>query len=107
MDWTRAMGILILDEGVVIRAYPNAEDRTDIEANAGITVGAIVRLPGTGRWTFDEPMRRSLGIRDAPDFESDLEAGKNLREHLPPLSEVREKIRDLLRKHHTGNNGRG
>ena len=94
---TRSMGILLLDEGVVIRAYPNAEERTDIEVNAGIVVGAIVRVSDTGRWQYDESMRQALGITDNPDFENDLEAGKNLRHHLPPLPQVREVISALLR----------
>ena len=90
---TRAMGILIMDEGVTIRAYPNADDRTDVELAPGTAAGAIVRDPATGRWRYDQVMRRALGIKDDPDFATDYEAGGKLEEFLPPLSQILAFIR--------------
>ena len=97
MDWTRSMGILFFDQGVVIRAYPNEEDRTDIEVNAETKVGAIVRHSKTGKWRYTESLRVMLGLEDDPEFDSDLDAGKELAAYLPPLSQVRDNIRALLR----------
>ena len=97
MDWTRSMGILLIDQGVVLRAYPNTEDRTDIEVNAGTKVGAIVRDSKTGKWRYTESLRVLLGLEDDPEFDSDLDAGKKLAAYLPPLAQVRENIRALLR----------
>ncbi len=45
---TRAMGILVIGEGVTIRAYPQTEDRTAIELAPDNHVGNIVRDPESG-----------------------------------------------------------
>ena len=87
----RAVGILVIEEGVIIRAHPTTEDRTDITvAPNDVIAGAIIRDPATGRWRYDETARRALGINGDPDFATDIEAGRELQEHLPPLPQVRE-----------------
>ena len=92
----RTLGILILDEGVILHAQVETEDRTRIEVNGEIPVSAIVRDSDTGRWRYDQSMRRALGIDTNPDFTSDLEAGNALQDCLPPLQQLREFIRGLL-----------
>ena len=89
----RAMGILVIDEGVIIRAYPETENRTEIELAPSVMVGAIVRNPKTGRWQYDDAMRMALGITKNPDFATDLEAGKRLLDFLPPLPQINAMVR--------------
>ena len=89
MDPTRAMGHLLIGEGVIIRAHPQTDDRTAIELAPDIFVGSIIRDSTTMRWRYDDQLRSALGITGNPDFETDAKAGGALREHLPPLSQVR------------------
>ena len=89
MDPTRAMGILLIGEGVIIEAYPETNDRTAIELAPGIFVGSIVRDSATERWRYDDELRSALGISANPNFETDAKAGGELRRHLPPLSQIR------------------
>ena len=77
MDPTRAMGILVLDD-VIIRAYPQTEDRTAI-VMAETIVGNIVRDPETKQWRYDEQLRMALGIKSNPSFDTDAKAGNALR----------------------------
>lgn len=88
----RALGTLVIDEGVIIRAYPDGDDRTIIEVAPSLIAGAIVRNPQTGRWRYDSEMRAFLGIVGDPDFPTDHEAGDELEEWLPPLSQVRARV---------------
>ena len=92
----RAMGILVFDEGVIIRAYPVSDERTDIELAPSTRVGAIVRDLGTGLWRYDEELRTALGIREDPRFDTDYEAGNALEDHLLPLHQVNLFARGLL-----------
>ena len=94
----RSLGTLIIGEGVIIRAEPATEDRTDIQVAPDTIVGAIVHDSETGRWRYDETMRMALGITENPDFATDAEAGKKLREFLPPLSQINA----LTRPDHKG-----
>ena len=91
----RSIGTLIIDQGVIIRARPVNDDRTEIELAPDIDAGAIVRDPETGRLYYDVQMREILGIVETPDFETDLEAGNRLNEFLPPLSQVNAKARQI------------
>ena len=95
---TRAVGTLIIDKGVIVRAFPEDENRTWVELAPGIDAGCIVRDLGTGKWHYDSQMRTVLGITKNPQFDTDGEAGDSLQDYLPPLSELnelgRQKIRD-------------
>ena len=82
----RSLGTLIIDQGVIIRAGPVNDGRTEVELAPDIEAGAIVRDPETGRWYYDIQMIAVLGIGQTPDFETDQEAGDRLDEFLPPLS---------------------
>ena len=93
---TRAMGILVFGEGVIIRAYPQTEDRTAIELAPDNHVGNIVRDPESGRWRYDEQLVRALGLDGDPWFDTDYKAGDALRSHLPPLAKVNAIARGLL-----------
>ena len=95
---TRAMGILVIDEGVIIRAYPQTEDRTAIELAPDTLVGNIVRDPESGRWRYDEQLVNALGLDGNPWFDTDYEAGGALRSHLPPLAQVNAFARGLLQR---------
>lgn len=92
----RSMGILVIGEGVTIRAYPQAEDRTAIELAPDTPVGNIVRDPESGRWRYDEQLVNALGLDGNPWFDTDLKAGRALRSHLPPLAQVNAFARGLL-----------
>ena len=92
----RSIGTLIIDQGVIIRAGPVNDDRTEVELAPDIDAGAIVRDPETGRWYYDIQMREVLGIVQTPDFETDQEAGDRLDEFLPPLSQVNAKVRQIV-----------
>ena len=87
---TRAVGTLIIDQGVIIRAFPEDENRTWVELAPGIDAGYIVRDLGTGKWYYDSQIRAMLGITKNPHFETDGEAGDSLQDFLPPLSELNE-----------------
>ena len=102
MDPTRAMGILVFDEGVIIRASPQTEDRTAIELAPNTHVGNIVRDPESGRWRYDEQLVKALGIDSNPQFDTDYEAGSALRSHLPPLAQVNAFARGLLSSRQDG-----
>lgn len=95
---TRAMGILVIDEGVIIRAHPQTEDRTAIELAPDILVGNIVRDPESGRWRYDEQLVNALGLDGNPWFDTDLKAGRALKGHLPPLAQVNAFARGLLQR---------
>ena len=99
-DGRRAMGILVIDKGVIIRAFPATESRTDIEIAPDHRAGAIVCDALTGRWRYDDVMRNALGIKADPDFATDAEAGQRLKDYLPPLSQVNAFVR-------RGNEGHG
>ena len=86
MDLTRAMGTILFKEGVILRAYPLEENRTEIELAPNIRIGAIVRDPETGRWRYDDALRTALGIVKAPEFTTDCEAAESLEEFIPSLS---------------------
>ena len=86
---TRAMGTLKIGGGLVVRAVPQQEDRTDITLTGDIDAGAIVRDPDSGRWRYDDKMREVFGIGDNPDFATDGEAGKKLRKLLSPVEWAR------------------
>ena len=88
LDLTRARGTLFFDEGVIIRAYPVAPDRTEIELAPERDAGAIVQDSRTGRWRYDARLRANFGIAEDPDFPTDLEAGNRLPDFLGPLSEI-------------------
>lgn len=92
----RAMGTIVFDEGVEMRAYPEAEDRTEIEVAPGIRPGAIVHNYKTRRWRYDDMLRTTLGIRGNPDFPTDIEAADRIQEFLPPLSEVHAFIMSII-----------
>ena len=92
----RTLGTLVIDQGVIIRAWPEEEDRTRIEAAPGIDIGAIVKNPQTGRWSYDDELRTFLRIAGDPDFAEDDEAGNRLEELLPPLAELNAVIRERL-----------
>ncbi len=98
---TRSMGTLIIESGVIIRAYPQTEDRTAIELAPESCVGNIVREPDTGQWCYDEQLRKALGIKNNPGFATDKDAGDALRDHLPPLDQVNAFARLLLRRGQT------
>ena len=87
---------MIIDQGVIIRAGPVNDDRTEVELAPDIDAGAIVSDSETGRWYYDVQMREVLGIVQTPDFETDQEAGDRLNEFLPPLSQVNAKVRQIL-----------
>ena len=99
---SRSMGILVIDEGVVIRARPEKEHRTEIEVNDGHRVGEIVRDSTTGRWRYDETMRGALGITENPEFDTDYEAGDRIESYLPPLPQLRQFVLGLIDSRHGG-----
>ena len=78
----RSMGILVIGEGVTIRAYPQAEDRTAIELAPDTPVGNIVRDPESGRWRYDEQLVNALGLDGNPWFDTDLKAGPRIEKPL-------------------------
>lgn len=92
----RSVGILVLGEGVVLRAEPLPEGRTKIMASTGLDVGAIVRDNESGRWSYDAHLRAFLGIEGDPDFGTDAEAGREIPGLIPSLGQVNEKIRRLI-----------
>ena len=94
----RSLGTLIFGDGVIIRAHPEQDDRTGIEVAPGMNAGAIVRDSQTGRWRYDSEMREWLGIIGDPDFATDAEAGGELENWLPPLSQLNAKVVRLLRR---------
>ena len=96
MDLTRAMGIIVMGDGVTIRAYPQTADRTAIELAPDFLVGNIVRDPQSGRWRYDEQLVQALGIDGNPQFDTDYKAGLALKSHLPPLAQVTAFARALL-----------
>ena len=98
----RAMGIIVFDEGVDMRAYPEAKDRTEIEVAPGIRPGAIVHDYETRRWRYDDMLRTTLGIRGNPDFPTDIEAAGRIQEFLPPLSEVHAFIMSIIEARKNG-----
>ena len=91
----RAMGGLVFDE-VIIEAWPDGTDRSEVTLRPDVNAGAIVRDPNTGRWRYDETMRRVLLIDQNPEFETDLEAGQQLREFIN-TTRIREMLQTLLR----------
>ena len=93
----RSAGILLIDGGVIIRAYPEEDDRTKIEVAPSIVIGAIIRDNDTDRWRYDDDMRSFLGIVDNPDFATDVEAGNQLERSIPDLAQVLAKVRAMLR----------
>ena len=92
----RSVGILLTDEGVILRADPLPEGRTEIMASTGLIVGAIVRNSESGRWSYDAQLRAFLGIDGDPDFGTDAEAGRKMGGVIPSLAQVKEKIRRLI-----------
>ena len=92
----RSVGILVIDEGVILRAEPLSEGRTEILAGTGISVGEIVRNSESGRWSYDAHLRAFLGIEGDPDFGTDVEAGKEISDLIPSLGQVNEKIGRLI-----------
>ncbi|MYC27945.1 MAG: hypothetical protein F4X63_08160 [Nitrospira sp. SB0662_bin_26] len=84
----RAEGTILFEEGVILKAYPETENHTDIELAPGTIVGSIVRSPKTGRWRYDDTMRITLKIEANPDFSTDGEAANEIKKFLPPLTEI-------------------
>ena len=85
----RAVGILVMENGVIIDGCPTTDDRTDLVVRPDIPVGAIVRDHGTGRWRYDEKARQALGIVGDPDFPTDIKAGNEVS-RLARLDRVRQ-----------------
>ena len=90
--WTRSIGTLLIDNGIIIRAVCADDDHTFIEVAPGTPAGAIVRDPETKRWRYDSMMREVLHIAQDPDFTTDAEAGRQLRQYLPPLDELHARL---------------
>ena len=88
MDPERSMGNLIINGGVIIKAWPEEEARTTVVGNGDVELGAIVR-DGEGRWRYDKSLRDAVGIEDDPYFETDKQAGDMLEDHIPSLERVR------------------
>ena len=88
IDPTWAMGIIFVGDGVIIKAYPETQNRTEIVVAPNTKVGALVRNPETNRWRYDDDMRAALGIEANPEFETGAEAGNELGTYLPPCSQI-------------------
>lgn len=92
----RSVGDLVMDEGVILRADPLSEDRTEIVAATDLNVGAIVRNSESGRWSYDAQLKAFLGIEGDPDFGTDAEAGNEMQDLIPSLAQVNQKISRLI-----------
>ena len=92
----RSVGILLISDGVILRANPLAEDRTDVVVTGDIRVGAIFRDSTTGQWHYDGHLKTFLGIEGEPVFDTDAEAGRRMQGLIPSMVEVKEKLRRLI-----------
>ena len=85
----RSMGILMSGEGLIVRADPNASDRTDIEIAPNVKAGAIVRDSESGPWRYDKRLRGVFGIEGDPVFETCARAGREISKRSRPLGQIK------------------
>ena len=82
IDPTRAIGILYIGGGLILRGDAESDERTAIVVTGDIEVGGIVRDPDSGRWHFDDELLRWLPATDDSGFATDRDAAKRMREIL-------------------------
>ena len=87
IDPTRAIGILYIGSGMVLRGDAASDDRTSLVVGPDdIEIGGIVRDPASDRWHYDAELLRWLQFDSHRDFATDRDAARRLREILDVYS---------------------